>query len=90
MTYAEMMRRYCGAAGLRPRVLIPVPLLTPRLSSLRAGPVTPVPAGLARPLAGTLRKEAASPVACTAAPVTLVLAPIAIRSGPGPAPGRCG
>src|ERR1022692_3218717 len=32
LTYAEMMRRYSGVAGLRPRVLVPVPLLTPRLS----------------------------------------------------------
>jgi uncharacterized protein YbjT (DUF2867 family) len=45
LTYAEMMRRYSGVAGLRPRVLLPVPLLTPRLSSLGVGLVTPVPAG---------------------------------------------
>ena len=44
LTYAEMMRRYCDVAGLRPRVLIPVPVLTPRLSSLWVGLVTPVPA----------------------------------------------
>ncbi len=57
LTYAEMMRRYSGVAGLRPRVLIPVPLLTPRLSSLWVGLVTPVPAGLARPLVESLRNE---------------------------------
>ena len=45
LTYAEMMRQYSHVAGLRPRVLIPVPLLTPRLSSLWVGLVTPVPAG---------------------------------------------
>ena len=45
LTYAEMMRRYCDVAGLRPRVLIPVPVLTPRLSSLWVGLVTPVPCG---------------------------------------------
>lgn len=28
LTYAEMMRRYSEAAGLRSRVLVPVPLLT--------------------------------------------------------------
>ena len=57
LTYAEMMRRYSGVAGLRPRVLVPVPLLTPRLSSLWVGLVTPVPAGLARPLVESLRNE---------------------------------
>src|ERR1700750_1987065 len=34
LTYAGMMRRYSEVAGLRPRVLVPLPLLTPRLSSL--------------------------------------------------------
>ena len=29
LTYAEMMRRYAEVAGLPPRVLVPVPLLTP-------------------------------------------------------------
>ena len=57
LTYAGMMRRYSEVAGLRPRVLLPVPLLTPRLSSLWVGLVTPVPAGLARPLVESLRNE---------------------------------
>jgi hypothetical protein len=57
LTYADMMRRYCVVAGLRQRVLIPVPLLTPRLSSLWVGLVTPVPAGLARPLVESLVNE---------------------------------
>ena len=56
VTYAEMMRRYSEVAGLRPRVLVPVPLLTPRLSSLWVGLVTPVPA-VARPLVESLRNE---------------------------------
>jgi uncharacterized protein YbjT (DUF2867 family) len=57
MTYHDMMRTYTKAAGLRPRVLLPVPFLTPRLSSLWVGLVTPVPAGLARPLVESLRNE---------------------------------
>jgi uncharacterized protein YbjT (DUF2867 family) len=57
LTYAEMMRRYAKVAALRPRVIRPVPLLTPRLSSLWVGLVTPVPAGLARPLIESLRNE---------------------------------
>jgi uncharacterized protein YbjT (DUF2867 family) len=57
LTYADMMRRYSDSAGLRPRLLISVPLLTPRLSSLWVGLVTPVPAGLARPLVESLVNE---------------------------------
>ena len=57
LTYAEMMRRYTEAAGLPPRVLVPVPLLTPRLSSLWVGLVTPVPSALAMPLVESLRNE---------------------------------
>src|SRR6185437_6183745 len=57
LTYAGMMRRYSKVAGLRPRVLVPLPLLTPRLSSLWVGLVTPVPAALAMPLVESLRNE---------------------------------
>ncbi len=57
ITYAEMMGRYADVAGLRRRLIIPVPLLSPRLSSLWVGLVTPVPAGLARPLVESLRNE---------------------------------
>ena len=57
LTYAGMMRRYAAVAGLGPRVLVPVPLLTPRLSSLWVGLVTPVPGGLAMPLVESLRNE---------------------------------
>ncbi len=60
LTYADMMRRYAAVAGLPPRLLIPVPLLTPGLSSLWVGLVTPVPAGLARPLVESLRNEVVS------------------------------
>ena len=56
-----MTRRYSRVAGLRPRVLVPVPLLTPRLSSLWVGLVTPVPAGLAKPLVESLRNEVGRP-----------------------------
>src|SRR5579863_2712579 len=57
LTYAEMMRRYAEVAGLTPRLIVQVPLLTPRLSSLWVGLVTPVPAGLARPLVESLVNE---------------------------------
>lgn len=46
-----------GDLSPHPRALIPVPLLTPRLSSLWVGLVTPVPAGLAMPLVESPRNE---------------------------------
>jgi uncharacterized protein YbjT (DUF2867 family) len=57
LTYADMMRRYAVIAGLPRRIILPVPLLTPRLSSLWVGLVTPVPSSLARPLVESLRHE---------------------------------
>ena len=57
LTYADMMRRYAAVAGLRPRLIVPVPVLTPGLSSHWVGLVTPVPASIARPLVESLRHE---------------------------------
>src|SRR5208283_2943697 len=57
LTYADMMRRYAAVAGLPPRVLIRVPVLTPQLSAHWVGLVTPVPSGLAKPLVESLRNE---------------------------------
>jgi uncharacterized protein YbjT (DUF2867 family) len=57
MTYRQMMATYAQVAGLRPRLIVPVPVLTPRLSSLWVGLVTPLPAGLARPLIDSLVNE---------------------------------
>jgi uncharacterized protein YbjT (DUF2867 family) len=50
LTYGEMLDRTADALGVRRRPRIPVPLLTPWLSSLWIGLVTPVDAGVARPL----------------------------------------
>ncbi|WP_214411740.1 SDR family oxidoreductase [Sphaerisporangium fuscum] len=58
MTYADMMQGYAAVAGLPPRLIIPVAVLTPRLSSYWVGLVTPVPSGVARPLVESLRNEA--------------------------------
>ncbi len=55
MSYAEMMQRYAVIAGLPRRRILPVPLFTPSLSSHWVGLVTPVPAGIARPLVESLR-----------------------------------
>jgi uncharacterized protein YbjT (DUF2867 family) len=56
LSYAEMMRTYARLRGLR-RLMIPVPVLTPRLSSYWCSLVTPVPSGIARPLIEGLRNE---------------------------------
>jgi uncharacterized protein YbjT (DUF2867 family) len=57
LTYADMMRRFAAVAGLPRRMILVVPLLTPALSSLWIGLVTPVPAALARPLVDSLYHE---------------------------------
>ncbi|MFF8507103.1 SDR family oxidoreductase [Streptomyces sp. NPDC015492] len=57
LTYLGMMRRYASVAGLPRRLIFPVPVLTPRLSSHWIGLVTPVPRSIARPLAESLRHE---------------------------------
>lgn len=54
LTYKEMMRRYASIAGLPPRVIVPVKVLTPALSSHWVGLVTPVPRAIARPLVESL------------------------------------
>jgi uncharacterized protein YbjT (DUF2867 family) len=50
LTYAEMLDRMAEVLGLPHRPRIPVPLITPWLSSLWIGLVTPVDPGVARPL----------------------------------------
>ncbi len=61
MDYAAMMQRFAVVAGLPRRRILPVPLFTPSLSSHWVGLVTPVPAGIARPLVESLRNT----VVCT-------------------------
>ncbi|MFI6287850.1 SDR family oxidoreductase [Streptomyces sp. NPDC051018] len=57
LTYRDMMHRYARVAGLPHRLVLPVPMLTPGLSSQWIGLVTPVPRAIARPLAESLRHE---------------------------------
>ncbi|MGE3277664.1 MAG: SDR family oxidoreductase [Vicinamibacterales bacterium] len=54
VSYVDMMREYATRRGLR-RIMIPVPLLTPRLSSLWLGLVTPVYARVGRKLIESIR-----------------------------------
>lgn len=56
LTYGDMLRGYARARGLR-RWLVPVPVLTPRLSSYWVHLVTPVPAAIAQPLIQGLRND---------------------------------
>jgi uncharacterized protein YbjT (DUF2867 family) len=56
MTYREMMERIAALRGKRP-FIVEVPVLTPYLSSLWLHVVTPVKAGVARPLIEGLRTE---------------------------------
>ena len=50
MSYRRLMEIYAEEAGLSKRIVIPVPVLTPRLSSHWVNLVTPVPFSLAGPL----------------------------------------
>lgn len=55
LSYGEMLDRMAIAMGKRPRRTIPVPLITPWLSALWLGLVTPVDTNVARPLVEGLR-----------------------------------
>ncbi|MEA2191845.1 MAG: hypothetical protein QOI73_1966 [Solirubrobacteraceae bacterium] len=57
LAYGAMLDRMAIALGKRPRPKLPVPLLTPWLSSLWIGLVTPVDTAVARPLIEGLSTE---------------------------------
>jgi uncharacterized protein YbjT (DUF2867 family) len=57
LTYREIMHIMAEALELRRRIIIPVPVLTPRLSSLWIHLVTPISHRIARPLAEGLRNR---------------------------------
>ncbi len=56
VSYLDLMREYARQRGLR-RLMIPVPVLTPRLSSLWLGLVTPVYARVGRALIDSVRND---------------------------------
>ena len=56
VTYLDLMKEYARQRGLK-RWMIPVPVLSPRLSSLWLGLVTPVYARVGRELVDSLRNE---------------------------------
>lgn len=57
MSYRDIMQIMAEARGLRRRWILPVPVLTPKLSSLWIHLVTPVSHRIARPLAEGLRNR---------------------------------
>ncbi|MFN2469694.1 MAG: SDR family oxidoreductase [Gaiellaceae bacterium] len=56
VTYGDLIREYARQRGLR-RVLVPVPVLTPRLSSLWLALVTPVYARIGRKMVDSMRND---------------------------------
>ena len=58
LTYQDMMQRYAKVAGLPARLILPINLLSPQLSSHWVGLVTPVPRAIARPLVQSLKHPA--------------------------------
>jgi uncharacterized protein YbjT (DUF2867 family) len=56
LTYRDMMEIYSRVRGLK-RIIITVPVLTPRLSTYWVNLVTPVPSGIVNPLVEGLRNE---------------------------------
>jgi len=57
LTYRQIMEAMAEARGLPPRWIIPVPVLTPKLSSLWIHLVTPLSQHIARPLAEGLKNR---------------------------------
>ena len=58
LEYGDMMQIYAEVAGLRPRRILVLPVLTPRIAALWVGLVSPIPSGLARPLVESLHCDA--------------------------------
>lgn len=61
LSYLEILQTMASSLGLPRRLVLPVPVLTPRLSSLWIQLVTPLSRHIARPLAEGLR----NPVVCS-------------------------
>jgi uncharacterized protein YbjT (DUF2867 family) len=74
--YGDIMREYARQRGLR-RLMVSVPVLTPRLSSLWLGLVTPVYARIGRQLIDSLRN--ATVVQDTTARTVFALRPMGVR-----------
>ncbi len=69
VSYRELFRIFSEEAGLFKPIMIPVPILSPRISSLWIHLVTPVPAAIAQPLAEGL----SVPTICTEDHITRII-----------------
>ncbi len=58
LSYLDLMNLYARAAGLKARVILPVPVFSPGLSSYWVSLITPIPPALARPLVEGLKNPA--------------------------------
>jgi uncharacterized protein YbjT (DUF2867 family) len=76
LTYAEMLNQMADALGKRRPTMLPVPLLSPTLSSLWIGLVTPVDTGVARPLVEGLRTRTVVTNAGPAEPFAVAPTPL--------------
>ncbi len=56
-TYTDMIRKYAAIAGLQRRIAVPVPVLTPWLSSHWVSLITPLPHALATSLMDSLEND---------------------------------
>jgi uncharacterized protein YbjT (DUF2867 family) len=57
LTYEQMMQSYAAVAGLRRRLVIPMPIFSRRISAYFTGFATPLPLAVARPLIESLRHD---------------------------------
>lgn len=57
MQYGDMIQRFARVTGLRRRIIVTTPLLTPAIASRWIGAVTPVDTGVAKPLVHSLVHE---------------------------------
>jgi uncharacterized protein YbjT (DUF2867 family) len=57
LTYAQMMNGYAVEAGMKPRKILKLPVLTPYLASQWVNLVTPIPRALAVPIIASLQHD---------------------------------
>jgi uncharacterized protein YbjT (DUF2867 family) len=96
VTYRTMMEIYARVRGLK-RLIITVPVLTPKLSTFWVNLMTPVPSGVVNPLVEGLRNEVICrdnrireliPIPLTPLEVSICNALQEIAEGPGKLPSR--
>lgn len=58
LSYTDLIKIYIEITALPRRLIVPIPFLTPSLSSYWLALITPVPSAIVRPLIGGLKNEA--------------------------------